>query len=98
MKLLLLKLRSLFPSRLPTGRTQFTDLVHTVVLLSGLPDNASIRQAIAQIIMQMPPSKAYVTIRHIVNMIVKAAATQTAILMAQEATEAGKTDAEAINS
>lgn len=69
---------SLFPRKLPIGRTTFNAWVTDIIALSGLPDNDSVRNLAARFILALPPALGYLSIRKVSNQLIKAAANQTA--------------------
>ena len=73
-----LKLTSFIPRRLPIGLTSFNRWVEDVVILSGLPNNASTRRVAAMFILSLPPTWGYASLRRISNQLIKAAANQVA--------------------
>lgn len=78
MRMLLLKLKSYLPRRLPTGKASFDAWIGDIVALSGLPNNASTQRVAAMFILQLPPALAYLSLRKVVNQLVKAASNQVA--------------------
>jgi len=79
MKNLLKILRSFFPRKLPIGMSSFNSWVDDIVLVSGLPNNESVRKLAANFILSIHSDVAYMSIRRVSNLLVKAAANQVAI-------------------
>ncbi len=101
MKKLLLRLTSFFPRKLPTGMTSFNAWVSDIIVLSGLPDNDTVRNAAAGFIFQLPPTMARFPVRKIANMLIKAAANQVAqqvLLDAKEKAESERKESKAVSS
>jgi len=64
--------------RLPIGVTEFNEWADSIVELSGLPANESMKFALSNIIMQLKPDQAYVSKRYLANILLKAAANEVA--------------------
>ena len=69
---------SFFPSRLPTGKTEFEFWVGDVAHLSGLPYNDRLRAVTAQFIFSLPPTMDRFKKRTIAKQLRKAASNQVA--------------------
>jgi hypothetical protein len=69
---------SFWPRKLPIGMTTFEAWVTDLIRLSGLPDNATTRNAAASFILQMPPTVSHIPLRVLAKRLIKAAANQVA--------------------
>ena len=76
---LIKKLKSLVPEKLPQGMKEFDAWVEDISLLSELPINDKLKKVIGTLILQLPPSVAYVPKRHVANLVKKAAANQVSV-------------------
>lgn len=78
MKLINLLL-SLIPRRLPVGMTEFNAFADRIIGLSGqFADRDSMVYVMADLILRLKPTDAYVSDRHFVKSMIKAAANQVA--------------------
>jgi thiamine pyrophosphate-dependent acetolactate synthase large subunit-like protein len=81
MKDTLLKLsRMLFSdvTRLPIGLTEFNVWADSIIKLSGLPNNDSMKFALSNVVMQLKPDQAYVSKEYLANILIKGAANEIA--------------------
>ena len=76
---LIKKLKSLVPEKLPQGMKEFDAWVEDISQLSELPINDKLKKVIGTLILQLPPSVAYVPKRHVANLVKKAAANQVSV-------------------
>jgi hypothetical protein len=67
------------PEKLPQGMKEFDAWVEDISLLSELPINDKLKKVIGTLILQLPPSVAYVPKRHVANLVKKAAANQVSV-------------------
>jgi len=74
----------LVPRRLPIGRAQFERLAARILDMTGLPQNPSFVQAIANSVLQLKPQQAYRADAYFVLTILKACANQVAYNIAME--------------
>lgn len=76
---LLLKLKSYLPRPLPVGVAQFDAWVSDIITLSGLSDNLSTRKASASLIIQLPSTTGWISLRTVTALLLKAASNQVAL-------------------
>lgn len=78
MKLITILL-SFIPRRLPVGVTDFNKFADRIIALSGqFADRDSMTYVIADLILRLKPTDAYMSDRYFVNSMIKAAANQVA--------------------
>jgi hypothetical protein len=73
------KINSLIPEKLPQGLTEFNNWVDDISELSGLPVNDKLKRIVGMLILQMPPTKAFVPKNKLANLVRKAASNQVAV-------------------
>lgn len=78
MKRLAKLLLAFIPTRLPIGMSEFDNWSNDIIELSGLPDNDSVRFALASAIMHGKSDGAYVSKFYFVKLMLKGAANQIA--------------------
>lgn len=84
-KLILKRFLSLFPSALPTGRTEFDKFSNDIIeLVEGLADDNSLKFAISTMIMHLGPQRSHVSKNYFVQSLRKTAANQVAHAVLQE--------------
>lgn len=82
---LIKRLLSLFPSKLPVGRTAFSKWVDDIVELSGpLADRDSMEFVLSSAIQHASSNRGYVPKNYFVNTLIKAAANQVAAQVFQD--------------
>lgn len=89
---LIKKWKSYLPEKLPQGMKEFNSWVDDVSLLSGLPVNDKLKKVVGTLILQLPPSVAYVPKNHIANLVKKAAANQVSVEVLQLINEKEKAE------
>lgn len=77
-KFVALYIAAFVPTRLPIGVTEYQQWANSIIYLSGLPDNDSIRFALASTVPHQKAEKAWVAKIKFVNLLLKAAANQVA--------------------
>ncbi len=95
MKKLLSKLRGFFPTRLPTGKTEFDTFCLKIFDIYDLPDMRSYREAIATMIMHSGPTVSTKSLYYFAKSIRKAQANQVAYNMLMVFKEEAKAEEEA---
>ena len=81
----LLKLVSLYlPSKLPMGVSDFNNWADSIIEASGLPNNDSMKGALAATIMHLDATSAFKPKIHFVKVLIKGAASQVAHSIFQE--------------
>lgn len=78
------------PEKLPQGMTEFNAWVEDISMLSELPVNDKLKKVVGTLILQLPPSVAYVPKNHIANLVKKAAANQVSVEVLQTINEKEK--------
>lgn len=73
------RLNSYIPEKLPQGMTEFNNWVEEISELSGLPLNDKLKRVVGMLILQMPPTKAFVPKNKLANLVRKAASNQVAV-------------------
>ncbi len=73
------QLNSRIPEKLPQGVSEFNNWVEDISELSGLPVNDKLKTVIGHLILQMPPTVAFVSKNRIANLVRKAASNQVAL-------------------
>lgn len=76
---LLKRIKASISENLPVGMKEFEVWVNDISLLSGLPVNDKLKQVVATMILQIPPSVSRIPKSYIVSMVRKAAANQVAV-------------------
>lgn len=72
------------PVPLPIGMSDFNTWAESIVALSGLPDNDSVRWSLAIMILHLPAEKARVPKQYLADCLRKSAANQVAAGVVQE--------------
>lgn len=72
-------LNSFVPEKLPQGMTEFNRWVEEISELTELPVNDKLKKVVGTLILQMPPTVAYIPKRKIANLVKKAAANQVSV-------------------
>ena len=80
-------IRSLFPSKLPQGMTEFETWAKDIIELAGIPDNDSTRFAVAVSILHLDATSAFKPKHYFVKTLIKGAASQVAGGVMQELKE-----------
>lgn len=80
------------PEKLPQGMKEFNLWVEDIALLSELPVNDKLKKVIGTLILQLPPTIAYVPKKHIANLVKKAAANQVSVEVLQLINEKEKAE------
>lgn len=70
--------------------TEFNAWVEDISMLSELPVNDKLKKVVGTLILQLPPSVAYVPKNHIANLVKKAAANQVSVEVLQTINEKEK--------
>lgn len=84
LKRLSLLIRYRFPSKLPTGMTEFEDFVQSILVAYKLPDLPSYKNAVATMIMHLSPQQSYAPKAYFAKGIRKSMANQIAYSKIQE--------------
>ncbi len=87
LKKLARRVRALFPSALPQGRAEFTVWSNSIIEIYEMPDNDSVRFALATMIMHLPPTKCFIAKEYFGRSLHKSASNQVAHAMLQELKE-----------
>src|SRR5665213_3402859 len=80
----LLRLRALFPSRLPVGMEEHKAWADSLIFIYDIPDNDSVRFAIAVAILHSGEATFYRSIEYFGRMMLKGAANEVAGAVVQE--------------
>lgn len=83
-RLVLQRIRALFPSPVPQGITEFEAWASSIIAMYGFPDNDSVRFALATMIMHSGPTAAYKSKHYFAVMIKAGAAKQVAAQVFQD--------------
>jgi hypothetical protein len=97
---LIKKIKSYVPERLPQGMKEFDLWIDDISMLSELPINDKLKKVVGTLILQLPPSVAYVPKNHIANLVKKAAANQVSVEVLQlinEKEKANNTSTQSVN-
>jgi len=98
LKLLLLKLLTHLPSKLPLGMQDFDQFVESIISIYGFPDDDTYRGAIATMIMHLDPLVTYKRKSWFAASIRKSMANQIAYAKLQQYKETKKHDSEVVDS
>jgi hypothetical protein len=84
MKKILKRIKALLPSKLPQGVTEFNLWADEIIEIYDMPNNDSIRFALATALMHLGPTDAYKPKEYFGRILIKGAAGQVAYGMMQE--------------
>lgn len=87
LKNLLQRVRAFFPSALPQGRTEFDTWANSIVAIYAMPDNDSVRFALATMILHLPSTKSRVSKEFFGRSLQKSCSNQVAAALMQELKE-----------
>jgi hypothetical protein len=86
------RIGALFPTRLPIGMTEFDEWAKSIIELTDLPDNDSMRFSLSTMVLHLSSTSGYKSKEFFIRSLYKAAANQIAAAKLHEIKERNKPD------